>query len=74
MVQIKDQQWHPGGYQQFGPSRQSSGKRILAAIYPKPRLSLNGTEHKVYPYLLKGLAIDAPDQAWATDISVLQQR
>lgn len=28
MVQIKDKQWHPGGHQQFAPSRQSSGKRI----------------------------------------------
>jgi len=44
----------------------------LAAIYPKPRLSLNGSEHKVYPYLLKGLAIDAPDQAWSADITYIR--
>ncbi len=29
----------------------------LAAIYPKPRLSWNGSDHKVYPYLLNGLSI-----------------
>jgi len=41
----------------------------LEAIYPKPRLSANGPDHKVYPYLLKGVAVDRPDQAWATDIT-----
>jgi putative transposase len=40
----------------------------LEAIYPRPRLSVNGPDHKVYPYLLKGVTIDRPDQAWATDI------
>ena len=25
----------------------------LEAVYPKPRLSIGGTEHKVYPYLLR---------------------
>ena len=41
----------------------------LEAIYPKPRLSANGPDHKVYPYLLKGVAVDRPDQAWAADIT-----
>ena len=40
----------------------------LEAIYPKPRPSANGPDHKVYPYLLKGVTVDRPDQAWATDI------
>lgn len=31
----------------------------LVAIYPKPRLSWNGSDHKVYPYLLNGLTIRA---------------
>jgi len=39
------------------------------AIYLKPRLSANGPNHKVYPYLLKGVTVDRPDQAWASDIS-----
>jgi putative transposase len=44
----------------------------LEAIYPKPRLSANGPDHKVYPYLLKGVTVDRPDQAWASDISYVR--
>lgn len=44
----------------------------LEAIYPKPRLSANGPDHKVYPYLLKGVTVDRPDQAWAGDISYVR--
>jgi putative transposase len=44
----------------------------LMAIYPKPRLSFNGLEHKVYSYLLKGLPIDIPDKVWATDITYIR--
>jgi len=44
----------------------------VAAIYPKPRLSWNGSDHKVYPYLLNGLTINAPDQAWCTDIAYIR--
>ncbi|MGB8952300.1 MAG: IS3 family transposase [Candidatus Aminicenantales bacterium] len=41
----------------------------LMAIYPKPRLSVAGPDHKIYPYLLKGVTISGPDQAWCADIS-----
>ena len=44
----------------------------LEAIYPKPRLSANGADHKVYPYLLKGVEVDRPDQAWAADITYIR--
>ena len=44
----------------------------LEAIYPKPRLSANGPDHKIYPYLLKGVTVDRPDQAWATDITYVR--
>ena len=44
----------------------------LVAVYPKPRLSANGPDHKVYPYLLKGVAIKAPDEAWASDITYIR--
>jgi putative transposase len=41
----------------------------LEAIYPKPRLSLAGRGHRIYPYLLRNVAIERPDQVWSTDIT-----
>jgi putative transposase len=41
----------------------------LEAVYPKPRLSVAGRGHKVYPYLLRGVKIERPDQVWSTDIT-----
>jgi len=44
----------------------------LMAVYPKPRLSAPGPDHKVYPYLLKGLPVSRPDQAWCADITYIR--
>jgi putative transposase len=44
----------------------------IEAIYPKPKLSQRHEEHKIYPYLLRGLEIDQPDQVWATDITYIR--
>jgi len=44
----------------------------LVAVYPKPRLSANGPDHKVYPYLLKGVTVQAPDEAWSSDITYIR--
>ena len=41
----------------------------LEAIYPKPRLSQNTTEHRIYPYLLRNLKVVRPNQVWASDIT-----
>src|SRR5262249_58261848 len=41
----------------------------LEAIYPKPKLSVAGRGHRVYPYLLRNVAIERPDQVWSTDIT-----
>jgi putative transposase len=41
----------------------------LEAIYPRPKLSLPAEGHKVYPYLLRGVQIERPDQVWSTDIT-----
>jgi putative transposase len=39
----------------------------LEAVYPKPRLSVGGSGHKVYPYLLRNVAIERVNQVWSTD-------
>ena len=44
----------------------------LVAVYPKPRLSRNGPDHKVYPYLLKEVTIQTPDEAWSSDITYIR--
>ncbi len=41
----------------------------LAAIYPKPRLSLAGKGHRIYPYLLRCVKVERRDQVWSTDIT-----
>jgi putative transposase len=41
----------------------------LEAIYPKPKLSAAGRGHQIYPYLLRGVSIERPDQVWSTDIT-----
>ena len=44
-------------------------KMGLMAIYQKPRTSVPHPEHRIYPYLLRGLRIDYPDQVWCADIT-----
>jgi len=46
----------------------------IEAIYPKPRTSIPNTEHKIYPYLLRKMNINAPNKVWATDITYVPMR
>ncbi len=43
----------------------------LQAIYQAPRTTRPHPEHRVYPYLLKGLAIERPNQVWTADITYI---
>lgn len=44
----------------------------LEAIHPKPRLSQGSKEHKIYPYLLRGICVDRPDYVWCADITFIR--
>lgn len=45
----------------------------LETLYPRPNLSRpSGKDHVVYPYLLRNLVIDRPDQVWGVDITYVR--
>ena len=46
----------------------------LEAIYPRRRTSEPCPEHRIYPYLLRNLAIERPDQVWSADITYVPLR
>ena len=57
-----------------GPINRKRMQRLMrrmgiAALGPKPRTTKPAPGHKIFPYLLRGLAIDRPNQVWAADIS-----
>jgi len=49
-------------------------KMGLEACYPKPKLSIPNHEHKIYPYLLRGVDIIRCNQVWSTDITYIPMR
>ena len=54
--------------------RRLMAKMGLAVIYQKPRTSQPHPENRVYPYLLRGLAVTRPDQVWCTDVTYIPMR
>ncbi len=46
----------------------------IEAIYPGPNTSKRRLEHRVYPYLLRGLTISRPDHVWGVDITYVRMQ
>ena len=46
----------------------------LEAIYRKPRTTVANPDHRVYPYLLRGLTIERPNHVWSADITYIPVR
>jgi putative transposase len=59
---------HKVGRQHVGTLMKKMG---VAALYKKPKLSKPHPEHKVYPYLLRGMDITRANHVWAADITYI---
>ena len=46
----------------------------LAPIYQRPRTTVPHPGHRIWPYLLRDLAVDRPDQVWCADITYIPMR
>jgi len=46
----------------------------LMAVYPKPRTSIAAKQHMIYPYLLRDVPIERPNQVWSVDITYIRLR
>jgi len=46
----------------------------LTPIYQRPRTTVPHPEHRIYPYLLRGMVVDRPNQVWCADITYIPMR
>jgi putative transposase len=46
-------------------------RMCIEALYRRPNTSKPAPGHKIYPYLLRGLAVERPNQAWCMDITYI---
>jgi len=55
-------------------TRRLMAKMGLEAIYKRPRISQPHPQHPVFPYLLRKMQIDSPNQVWCADITIVPVR
>jgi len=46
----------------------------VQAIYPRKKTTIRNTQHKVFPYLLRDMKIERPNQVWQVDITYIKIR
>ena len=46
----------------------------LAGMAPGPKTSTPHPEHRIYPYLLRGVKVERPNQVWGTDLTYIRLR
>jgi putative transposase len=65
--------------EEFGPINRKRVQRYMremgiAGIAPGPNLSTRASEHRIYPYLLRGVTATMPNQIWGSDITYIRLR
>lgn len=68
---IRNELWDKGHKVGRSHVRTLMRKMDICALYQKPRLSGIHPEHRIYPYLLRGLAITEANHVWAADITYI---
>jgi len=74
VIGMQDELGEMGHWYNVKRIRRLLRKMGVEAIYPKRNLSKLGKAKYIHPYLLRGLSIDRPNQAWAIDITYIPMR
>ena len=70
-IRLNTQYGHAVNHKRVARLMQKMG---LQAIYACPKTTVVDKQHKKYPYLLRGLEINRPNQVWSTDITYIPMR
>ena len=54
--------------------RRLMAKMGLEPIYQRPRTTVPHPDHQIYPYLLREMVIERPNQVWCADITYIPMR